>query len=374
MIIPEDNLAPDTEPVVPVASDKKRLNAQTGYRVTKIANFREFGGLPIEGTNRKVRERMIFRSAAPTYASEEDKEVLLEKLDIMTLIDFRTTYETKHLNFGRPKYEDNFVTYSAKSADGSEIDKVDTSKEELIMVQQCLSGIKRIYKGTPRVGARRKSITGVVRRRYELPLINNTYFFDGVYPQAPAYTKLKCQALRTIFRTDKVAAYVLLRHLNTMGLFEMYRLTVEHTKREILTIFRLLNNPENYPISFFCALGKDRTGIISALFLSCLGVPRDIIIENYHETEEHLAPTIESIKTYFNRIGLTNPEFVQAPKHVMTKLLQYIDSQYGDIHKYLESVGFTRDEQTTMFNNLTCDVNYQPSFVTSTPLSAIPEC
>lgn len=37
-------------------------------------------------STRKVKEKLIFRSAAPTYATDEDKEILLEKLNIMTLV------------------------------------------------------------------------------------------------------------------------------------------------------------------------------------------------------------------------------------------------------------------------------------------------
>jgi len=354
MIVPEECHA-DTETFVPRAADESRLNAQTGFRVQAIANFRDFGGLPIEHSTRKIKVRTIFRSAAPTYATEDDKKVLLERLDIMTLIDFRTTYETKHLNFGRPKYEDNFLTFSAKVEDGNDIDKIDQCKEELIMEQPNFSGLKRLYKGTPRVGARRCSMSGVVRKRYAIPMLNSTYFFNGLYPQAPAYTKLKCSMIRSFLRSDKIAAYILLKHLNTLGLFEMYKLTVEHTKREILTIFRILKNPDNYPISFFCSLGKDRTGIISALLLSCLGVPRDLIIENFHASEEHLAPTIESIKSYFSKIGLTNEEFVQAPTYVMKKLLEYLDKQYGSVNGYLNSIGFTYLEQKLLFDLLTYD-------------------
>lgn len=43
--------------------------------------------------------------------------------------------------------------------------------------------------------------------------------------------------IRSVLRSDKIAAYFLLKHLNTLGLFEMYKLTVEHTKREILTVW-----------------------------------------------------------------------------------------------------------------------------------------
>jgi len=138
-----------------------------------------------------------------------------------------------------------------------------------------------------------------------------------------------------------------------MGLFEMYKLTIEHTKREILTVFRVMMRHDNYPVSIFCSLGKDRTGIISALLLSCLGVPRDLILDDYHETEIHIQPSIENISRYFSRIGLTNPEFVQAPKEVMSRLLEYLDTTYGGTKEYLNSIGFSYEDQQLLSAVLT---------------------
>jgi len=342
--------------VVPSPNDEGQF--PRGIGMEAVANFRTLGGLPIEGTNRVIKQKMLYRSAAPTYASESDKCFLLEKLDIMTLIDFRTTYETKNLNFGRKKYEDNFMSFSVKKEPCvSDVDRIDRAKEELVMEDfSCYSTIRKIYKGTPRVGERRKSSVGIVRRRYSLPLINDPYFMEGVFPQAPAAVKLRCKAVKLFLPqegSDKISAYFLLRHLNELGLFEMYRLTLEHTTREILTVFRILKNHDNYPVSIFCSLGKDRTGIITALVLSCLGVPRDLILDDYHETESHLEPSIESIKRYFNKIGLTNDEFVRAPRHVMQRLLEYLDNIYGGPHRYLETIGFSREEQTLLFEVLT---------------------
>lgn len=332
-----------------------------GLTMECVANFRTLGGLPIENSNRVIKQKMIYRSAAPTYASEADKCYLLDKLDIMTLIDFRTTYETKNLNFGKRKYEDNFLSFSVKKeCPSSDIDHIDRSKEELLMEDfTCYSAIRKIYKGTPRVGERRKSSVGIIRRRYNLPLINDPYFMDGVYPNAPSAVKLKCKCARILMPqgSEKVSAYFLLKHLNDLGLFEMYRLTLEFTRREILTVFRLMKCYDNYPISIFCSLGKDRTGIITALLLSCLGVPRELIVEDYHQTEVHLEPSLASISVYFNRIGLTNEEFVRAPKEVMIRLLDYLDNTYGGTNKYLETIGFSRDEQERLFDILTEEKN-----------------
>jgi len=97
--------------------------------------------------------------------------------------------------------------------------------------------------------------------------------------------------------------------------------------------------------------------MMTALLLSCLGVPRDVIIEDYHETEAHLEPSIPQISAYFNRIGLTNDEFVRAPKEVMRRLLEYLDNTYGGTSKYLESIGFSLDEQRLLFDVLTEEKN-----------------
>jgi protein tyrosine/serine phosphatase len=330
-------------------------NFPRGFSLEGVANFRTLGGLPIANSNRVVKQRMVYRSAAPTYATEKDKCYLLDKLDIMTLIDFRTTYETKTLNFGRRKYEDNFMSFSIKKENNtSDIDHIDRNKEAFIMEDYtCYSTVRKIYKGTPRVGERRNSSLGIVRKRYNLPLINDPYFMNGVYPNAPTSVKLKCAAARLLPQSDKISAYFLLKHLNDLGLFEMYRLTIEHTSREIMTVFNIMKCPDNYPVSLFCSLGKDRTGIITALFLSCIGVPREVILDDYHETEIHLQPSMESISRYFNKIGLTNREFILAPSDVMRRLLEYIDTKYGSVSGYLHSIGFCYEAQKTMFEFVT---------------------
>ena len=43
----------------------------------------------------------------------------------------------------------------------------------------------------------------------------------------------------SLFDFSQISAYFLLKHLNELGLFEMYRLTVEYTSREILTVNNL---------------------------------------------------------------------------------------------------------------------------------------
>jgi hypothetical protein len=50
--------------------------------------------------------------------------------------------------------------------------------------------------------------------------------------------------------------------------------------------FALLAEPANYPVLYHCAIGVDRTGVMSALLLSLLDVDRDTIIADFRLSEQ----------------------------------------------------------------------------------------
>lgn len=49
----------------------------------------------------------------------------------------------------------------------------------------------------------------------------------------------------------------------------------------ISQFFKVLANNDSYPVLFHCSAGKDRTGIMAALVLELLRVPRPIIMDDY---------------------------------------------------------------------------------------------
>eukprot|EP01112_Ceratiomyxa_fruticulosa_P007201 TRINITY_DN1856_c0_g1_i7.p1 TRINITY_DN1856_c0_g1~~TRINITY_DN1856_c0_g1_i7.p1 ORF type:complete len:492 (-),score=78.62 TRINITY_DN1856_c0_g1_i7:204-1679(-) len=400
----------DTIPMTPISPSEaeKMRHSSEGIHLTSISNFREIGGMPIENSPFIIRYGMLFRSGAPTWSNASDTRILLDQLHIKTLVDFRTSYETKSFTgWTSSRFEDNFVTFSVKKDPlpleenecPKKYDDIDPVKEEMIMEEQHVSRFHRFRRMsavdgisgivawasseisglqvyTTNTGGRRGSFStstpnhyavqentrpsspcrfnsqvGHGRKHYNIPLINNNLFFEGVYSSAPSSVKMKCSAVKYL-GTEKIGALFLIKHLNDMGIFEMYRLTLEYTKQELLTIFRVLKNPDNYPIMIFCSLGKDRTGMVTALLLSCLGVPRDIIVRDYHLSEENLAPNFEKIRRYLTRIGFTKEEFALAPEVTLLQLLNYIDQRYGTVSNYLVSIGFTIEEQMQLKNTL----------------------
>lgn len=50
------------------------------------------------------------------------------------------------------------------------------------------------------------------------------------------------------------------------------------------------------PIAYNCSAGQDRTGFVTAMILSALGTPRDVIIEDYHLSAKYRRPVNEMPK------------------------------------------------------------------------------
>ncbi len=94
--------------------------------------------------------------------------------------------------------------------------------------------------------------------------------------------------------------------------------------------FKLLADADNYPVLYHCAAGTDRTGVMSALVLSLLGVERETIIADFRLSE---------------RVDL--PGSLPA----MQALLDQIEAQ-GGIEPYLASIGVTPEMQRRIRTHL----------------------
>jgi protein-tyrosine phosphatase len=62
---------------------------------------------------------------------------------------------------------------------------------------------------------------------------------------------------------------------------EGYADIVDHQKPEVAKVFRTLAEGSAYPLLVHCNAGKDRTGVVTALLMELLGVPRQDIRKEY---------------------------------------------------------------------------------------------
>lgn len=128
----------------------------------------------------------------------------------------------------------------------------------------------------------------------------------------------------------------------------------------------------------FCKLGKDRTGLLCALLLSCCGASDVEIITDYARSTCFCTvppdlcmlvlpaslrgswrcrstdiPSLAKDPVVKSLQGFDVSVFSSAPPHVMAGTLQHLRQQYGGVPSYLESAcGFPRAEQALLAQHL----------------------
>lgn len=93
-----------------------------------------------------------------------------------------------------------------------------------------------------------------------------------------------------------------------------------------------MTNADNYPLVFNCFLGKDRTGVVAALVLSCLGVRRSSIVEDYALTAPRVVLIVEKLlRDPLLREEVThgNPLLLGARETTMSNFLSAVDERFG---------------------------------------------
>ncbi len=93
------------------------------------------------------------------------------------------------------------------------------------------------------------------------------------------------------------------------------------------------------PVMFHCMGGKDRTGMTAALLLSCLGVDRDTVLDDYELTSRYNGPDqIPHVVDLFVSEGIEREAAVGilgTPRWAMENALDRLDSDYGGIEAYV---------------------------------------
>jgi len=112
---------------------------------------------------------------------------------------------------------------------------------------------------------------------------------------------------------------------------ESYRNYVRHNTNSFRALFGHLLE-DRAPLVIHCTAGKDRTGFASALILHALGVPDEIIAEDYLLTNTHYkrdaTAATDLPDDVCNAIGSVETSYLAAA-------FAAVDSEYGDLETYL---------------------------------------
>lgn len=108
-------------------------------------------------------------------------------------------------------------------------------------------------------------------------------------------------------------------------------------KNNIRKIFEILKSGEK--VLYFCNAGKDRTGVVTALILSALGVSIDDIANDYVATKD-LMENILRNNTFSDEIK----EIITPRTENIYKLYEMINEKYGSINEYFNEIGISEKD------------------------------
>lgn len=138
----------------------------------------------------------------------------------------------------------------------------------------------------------------------------------------------------------------------------MYRQLPTLFRDAYTDLFRHLENGD-LPLVFNCAAGKDRTGVAAALILSALGVPRDVVREDYLLTERCFEQSCDFVLSgrlsrLFNDVGRSLWEPVmRADAAYLDAMFDGLIERHGSVWGYLQGeLGMSEESLTRLRSNL----------------------
>lgn len=161
---------------------------------------------------------------------------------------------------------------------------------------------------------------------------------DLVQVETMTHIPMELAALENVRPSD-----VLLRRVNIKALFHtrLYADTLENHGHSICTFLNLLLEKPT-PALVHCTAGKDRTGMMVAMFYLALGLPRERVLGTYMAIMPHLKQHFpRRLKALVQVLG-GPPLAYSVIQDYMEGMLDHLDQKYGGPQPYLQSIGFTQ--------------------------------
>ncbi len=142
------------------------------------------------------------------------------------------------------------------------------------------------------------------------------------------------------------------------ALQQVYREYVTDFRLEFSTIIKLVADSINLPILIHCTGGKDRTGFACCLIQLALGVPLDLVMQDYLLTNDSLEEMKDSFSKrlkIFSLFGVTFEKLMplfEARIQYLEAALDQIRTEFGAVENFIQHGLNISDEEILSLNNL----------------------
>jgi len=127
-----------------------------------------------------------------------------------------------------------------------------------------------------------------------------------------------------------------------MGEFYFHLIQQRDFSERIIEALEIIAETSNHPLVFHCSAGKDRTGLLTIILLSTLGVIDEDVIADYClsapstkaiydrlKSDPQLAPDTNSLPAYFWEVT----------PHIVSWFLTSLRNKYGSSMNYIRKHG-----------------------------------
>ena len=132
--------------------------------------------------------------------------------------------------------------------------------------------------------------------------------------------------------------------MTTSPFKELYILFVERGKKKLGRVFTILAESSG-PCLFHCLAGKDRTGIIAALLLMLVDVPREDVVADYEVSGTYYWRKVVRLDEGANAATQAH---IRSNRETINYFIDHIISKYGDAEGYLLGAGVTDENIKTL--------------------------
>ena len=140
------------------------------------------------------------------------------------------------------------------------------------------------------------------------------------------------------------------------GFIASYRqfVSLPSAQHEFRKLFLMLGDENELPALFHCTTGKDRTGWAAAALLTLLGVPKEVIMEDYLRSNDYIIPMYQEVIDKFVEAGGEK----EIPLALLGVKEMYLEAafdemrtKYDTIEKYFsEGLGIDAAQQKALRN------------------------
>jgi protein-tyrosine phosphatase len=159
-------------------------------------------------------------------------------------------------------------------------------------------------------------------------------------PQHPVFTYVSA----VLLGHDLTAYEALAREGTPAAMAGIYRWFVSSTiaRTGFAEAVRMAAQPDNLPLLFHCSAGKDRTGWLSVILLTALGVDDSAIRRDYLRSNE-LTESLQEV--ILAAMQARQPALdVESVRPVLQVRPEYLDAAYGEVERVYGSFdGYRRD-------------------------------